>query len=53
MANPISINNVDVSSASKALVTDSNSKITIEDLTVSDPLVLNNAVSTSFISSIS
>lgn len=53
MANPISINNVDVSSASKALVTDSNSKITIEDLTISDPLVLNNAVSTSFISSIS
>ena len=53
MANPISINNVDVSSASKALVTDSNSKITIEDLTVSDPLILNNAVSTSFISSIS
>lgn len=53
MADPISINNVDVSSVSKALVTDSNSKITIEDLTVSDPLVLNNAVSTSFISSIS
>ena len=53
MASPISINNVSTSSASKAIVTDSNSNITIEDLTVSDPSVINNANATSFISSIS
>ncbi len=53
MAGTILINNVSTSSASKAIVTDSNSNITIEDLTVSDPSVINNANTTSFISSIS
>ena len=53
IAGTISINNVSTSSASKAIVTDSSSNITIEDLTVSDPSVLNNANATSFISSIS
>ena len=53
MAGTISINNVSTSSASKAIVTDSSSNITIEDLTVSDPSVLNNANAVSFISSIS
>lgn len=53
MAGTISVNNVSTSSASKAIVTDSNSNITIEDLTVSDPSVIDNANTTSFISSIS
>ena len=53
MAGTIPINNVSTSSASKAIVTDSSSNITIEDLTVSDPSVLNNANAVSFISSIS
>ena len=53
MAGTISVNNVNTSSANKAIVTDSNSNITIEDLTVSDPSVIDNANTTSFISSIS
>ena len=41
-----------LSTASYAVVTDANKKITVEDLHVDDPNVVDNATSTSFISNI-